>query len=128
MRPVDVPLLAPIGVTIGSTGAAPWVVDYIKSFRSVCRRQPDLSGDAGDRVLLDRRVRVRSIGGVKVLRPGGRLPVRTSRQSGLGRFTSGPSPYLPFTGDPTAVSTVTGRQPPRWPSLKPGETRHVIFV
>jgi hypothetical protein len=33
MRPVDVPLLSPADAIIGSTGAAGWVVNYIKHFR-----------------------------------------------------------------------------------------------
>lgn len=32
LRPVDVPLLAPMNAVLGSSGGAPWVVNYLKSF------------------------------------------------------------------------------------------------
>ena len=32
IRPVDIPMLSPIGVIIGNTGAYPWVLDYAKKF------------------------------------------------------------------------------------------------
>lgn len=33
IRPVDIPLLSPMNAIIGNTGAAPWVVNYVKHFR-----------------------------------------------------------------------------------------------
>ncbi len=32
IRPVDIPMLSPIGAIIGNTGAFPWVLDYAKEF------------------------------------------------------------------------------------------------
>jgi Protein of unknown function (DUF3048) C-terminal domain/Protein of unknown function (DUF3048) N-terminal domain len=32
IRPVDIPMLSPIGVIIGNTGAYPWVIKYAKEF------------------------------------------------------------------------------------------------
>ncbi len=34
IRPVDIPLLSPMDALIGNTGAAPWVVNYVKHFRA----------------------------------------------------------------------------------------------
>src|SRR4029450_10472961 len=34
IRPVDIPLLSPIHALIGNTGAAPWVVNYVKRYRA----------------------------------------------------------------------------------------------
>ena len=128
MRPVDVPLLAPIGVTIGSTGAAPWVVDYIKSFGQYVDGSLTYLASQGTGSYTIDRSRVRSIGGVTyydravVCRPD----VLAKRAHS---FTSGPTrPYLPFTGDPTAVSTVTGRPAKKiavpW---KPGESYDMSY-
>jgi len=33
IRPVDIPLLSPMNAIIGNTGAAPWVVNYVKHYR-----------------------------------------------------------------------------------------------
>ena len=33
IRPVDIPLLSPMNALIGNTGAAPWVVNYVKHYR-----------------------------------------------------------------------------------------------
>ena len=33
IRPVDIPLLSPMNALIGNTGAAPWVVKYVKHYR-----------------------------------------------------------------------------------------------
>jgi hypothetical protein len=34
IRPVDIPLLSPIHALVGNTGAAPWVVNYVKRYRA----------------------------------------------------------------------------------------------
>jgi Protein of unknown function (DUF3048) N-terminal domain/Protein of unknown function (DUF3048) C-terminal domain len=34
IRPVDIPLLSPINALVGNTGAAPWVVNYVKHYRA----------------------------------------------------------------------------------------------
>jgi hypothetical protein len=34
IRPVDIPLLSPMDAIIGNTGAAPWVVNYVKHYRA----------------------------------------------------------------------------------------------
>ena len=34
IRPVDIPLLSPMNALIGNTGAAPWVVNYVKHYRA----------------------------------------------------------------------------------------------
>jgi Protein of unknown function (DUF3048) N-terminal domain len=34
IRPVDIPLLSPIHALIGNTGAAPWVVNYVKRYHA----------------------------------------------------------------------------------------------
>ena len=120
--------LAPIGVTIGSTGAAPWVVDYIKSFGQYVDGNLTYLATQGTGSYSIDGSRVRSIGGVKyydravVCRPD--VLAKRARS-----FTSGPSrPYLPFTGDPTAVSTVTGRPATKvavpWKPGTTGSTAH----
>ena len=128
MRRGDVPLLAPIGVNMGSTGAAPWVVDYSKSFGQDGAGNLTYLATKGTGSYSVDGSRVRSIGGVKyydravVCRPD--VLAKRARS-----FTSGPSrPYLPFTGDPTAVSTVTGRPATKvavpW---KPGESYDMSY-
>ena len=34
IRPVDIPLLSPMNAMIGNTGAAPWVVNYVKHYQA----------------------------------------------------------------------------------------------
>jgi len=34
IRPVDIPLLSPMNALIGNTGAAPWVVNYVKHYKA----------------------------------------------------------------------------------------------
>jgi hypothetical protein len=34
IRPVDIPLLSPMNALIGNTGAAPWVINYVKHYRA----------------------------------------------------------------------------------------------
>ena len=34
IRPVDIPLLSPMDAIIGNTGAAPWVINYVKHYRA----------------------------------------------------------------------------------------------
>ena len=34
IRPVDIPLLSPMDALIGNTGAAPWVINYVKHYRA----------------------------------------------------------------------------------------------
>ena len=37
IRLVDIPLLSPMNALIGNTGAAPWVVNYVKRYRATSK-------------------------------------------------------------------------------------------
>jgi len=109
IRPVDVPLLSPIHALIGSTGAAPWVTNYVKHYRAHLegvltylntRRTGSYGIDAS---------RVYTLNGhtyydrAVICHPG-TLAQQTKR------FRSGPpQPYFPFATTSDEVSAMQGK-------------------
>ena len=95
IRPVDVPLLSPVGAIIGSTGATGWVLNYVAHFGSYGRGLVDVPGDQGHGFLLHRPSRVRKT------RESRTTTVRSSATQGRWpdrpRVPEGPAQaYFPF--------------------------------
>ncbi|WP_461109099.1 DUF3048 domain-containing protein [Tessaracoccus terricola] len=99
LRPVDVPLLAPMHAVLGSSGGARWVVNYLESFSEVISSDLvyiDMKGTGAYSVNQDR---IRKYEGqtyydrALVCHPG-----KLAEVSGV--FPDGPPvPYLPFATD-----------------------------
>src|SRR5690349_13881987 len=107
MRPVDVPLLSPADAIIGSTGAAGWVVNYIKHFREhVDGSLTYLATKGGSAYSIDPS-RVRRYQGVTYYdRAVVCHPRVLARQT--ERFGSGPQQaYFPFAETEAEVSTAS---------------------
>lgn len=109
MRPVDVPLLAPIGAIIGNTGATGWVVDYVEHYGRYVEGALSYLATKGTGAYSIDRSRVRTYRGVTYYdRAVVCHPRVLSRQS--GKFRDGPArAYLPFAPDGTGPSTDSGR-------------------
>jgi hypothetical protein len=125
IRPVDVPLLSPIHALIGNTGAAPWVVNYVKRYRAHLegllsymntRRTGSYGIDAS---------RVYTLNGDNYYDKAVVChPAILSRQT--KRFRSGPpQPYFPFASTRKEVST---RQGKRGRSIKIPYKGHSYFM
>jgi hypothetical protein len=109
IRPVDIPLLSPIHALIGSTGAAPWVTNYVKHYRA------DLEGLLT--YMNTRRTGSYGIDTSRVYTLNGHTyydravichPATLARQT--KRFRSGPpQPYFPFASTREEVSATQGK-------------------
>lgn len=113
LRPVDVPLLAPMHALVGSTGATPWVENYVRSHKAVMDGSHTyLTSKASGAYSVDQaRIRVyqgqtyydRAI----VCHPAGLAKLAT------GALAEGPQqPYLPFATTDAEASTSSGRPAP----------------
>jgi hypothetical protein len=110
IRPVDIPLLSPIHALIGNTGAAPWVVNYVKRYRA------HLEGLLS--YMNTRRTGSYGIDGSRVYTLNGDNyydravvchPAMLARQT--KRFRSGPpQPYFPFASTRKEVSATRGKR------------------
>ena len=109
IRPVDIPLLSPMDALIGNTGAAPWVINYVKHHRAHLEgmlsywnmRGTGSYGTDGSRVY-------RQNGQTYYDRATGCHPKILARQT--TRFRSGPlQPYFPFASTSAEVSAAKGR-------------------
>lgn len=108
IRPVDIPLLSPMGAIIGSTGATGWVLNYVKSFHRFVEGGLTYMATKGTGSYSIDPSRVRTYQGVTYYdRAVVCHPAVLAKQT--KQFRSGPArPYLPFaTGDET-VSTDKG--------------------
>ncbi|HST80386.1 MAG TPA: DUF3048 domain-containing protein [Kineosporiaceae bacterium] len=108
MRPVDVPLLSPVDAIIASTGAAGWVVNYIKHFREHVEGSLTYLETKGSGAYSIDPSRVRTYQGVTyydravVCHP--RILAKQTK-----RFGSGPQQaYFPFAETDLEVSTASG--------------------
>jgi hypothetical protein len=110
IRPVDIPLLSPIHALIGNTGAAPWVVNYVKRYRA------HLEGLLS--YMNTRRTGSYGIDSSRVYTLNGDNyydkavichPAILARQT--KRFRSGPpQPYFPFASTRAEVSAKQGKR------------------
>lgn len=110
IRPVDIALLSPMDVIIGNTGAAPWVINYVKHFRAHVEGMLSFVNT----------LRTGSYGtdAARVYRYNGQTyydraiichPAVLARQT--KRFRSGPrQPYFPFATGQEQPSTRTGKR------------------
>ena len=110
IRPVDIPLLSPIQVVIGNTGASPWVVNYVKHYRAyldglLSYMNTLRTGSYG----IDRS-RVYTLNGKSYYDKAVICHPKTlARQT--KRFRSGPpQPYFPFTSLRAEVSAKQGER------------------
>jgi hypothetical protein len=110
IRPVDIPLLSPIHALIGNTGAAPWVVNYVKHYRA------HLEGLLS--FMNTRRTGSYGIDASRVYTMNGDNyydkavvchPATLARQT--KRFRAGPpQPYFPFASTREEVSATRGKR------------------
>ena len=110
IRPVDIPLLSPMHALIGNTGAAPWVVNYVKRHRAhleglLSYMNTRRTGSYG----IDPS-RVYTLNGDKYYDKAVVChPAILARQT--KRFRSGPpQPYFPFASTQREVSVRQGKR------------------
>ena len=110
IRPVDIPLLSPMNALIGNTGAAPWVVNYVKHHRKHLEGMLSYVKTKGSGSYGTDPSRVYTLNGqtyydkATVCHP--RVLARQTK-----RFRSGPpQPYFPFASSPEDVSAAQGKR------------------
>ncbi len=108
IRPVDIALLSPINAVIGNTGAAPWVIDYVKHYRAHLEGMLSYMNTRGTGSYGTDPSRVYSYNGQTYYdRATVCHPAVLARQT--KRFRSGPpEPYFPFASTPEEVSAARG--------------------
>lgn len=110
MRPVDVPLLAPVGSLIGSTGAAPWVEAYVRSFADLVDGTHTYVTSKGTGAYSIDPGRVRVYQGQKYYDRAVACHPGVLSKLATGPLTQGPrQPYLPFATTDAEVSTAQGQ-------------------
>jgi hypothetical protein len=109
IRPVDIPLLSPMEALIGNTGAAPWVINYVKHYRAHLEGMLSYWSMRGTGSYGTDPSRIyRQNGQTYYDRATVCHPKVLSRQT--KRFGSGPPvPYFPFASAPTEVSAAQGQ-------------------
>jgi len=110
IRPVDIPLLSPIHALIGNTGAAPWVVNYVKRYRKHVEGMLSYVKTKGTGSYGTDPSRVYTLNGqtyydkATVCHP--KVLIKQTK-----RFRSGPpQPYFPFASTAEEVSTARGER------------------
>ena len=108
MRPVDVPLLSPVGAIIGSTGASGWVRNYVNHFRRHVEGSLTYLATKGTGSYSIDPSRVRTYRGVTYYdRAVVCHPRVLAKQT--GKFRNGPQQaYFPFAETDADVSTTSG--------------------
>jgi hypothetical protein len=109
IRPVDVPLLAPIGAVIGSTGATGWVLNYVEHYGELVEGELTYMETKGTGSYSIDPSRIRTYQGVTYYdRAVVCHPKVLAKQT--KRFRNGDRPlYLPFASSTDEVSTATGQ-------------------
>jgi Protein of unknown function (DUF3048) N-terminal domain/Protein of unknown function (DUF3048) C-terminal domain len=109
IRPVDVPMLAPIGAIIGNTGGQPWVIDYVKHYHQYVNGTLSYIATKGTGSYSINPARVRTYQGVTYYdRAVVCDPKVLARQT--KDFRSGPQQnYFPWASTNAEVSTATGK-------------------
>jgi hypothetical protein len=110
IRPVDVPLLSPVGAIIGSTGAAGWVLNYVTHLRRNVEGSLTYLETKGTGAYSIDPARVRTYQGVTYYdRAVVCHPRVLAKQT--QRFRKGPQqPYFPFAQTQAEVSTTSGKE------------------
>ena len=109
IRPVDIPLLSPMNALIGNTGAAPWVINYVKHYRAHLEGMLSYLNTRGTGSYGIDRSRVRTLNGRYYYdRAVTCHPKILGKQT--KRFRSGPPrPYFPFATTHAEISTLQGK-------------------
>jgi Protein of unknown function (DUF3048) C-terminal domain/Protein of unknown function (DUF3048) N-terminal domain len=109
IRPVDVPLLAPMNALIGNTGAAPWVTNYVKHHRDHLEGMLSYMNTRGTGSYGTDWSRVYTLNGQRYYdRATTCHPAVLAKQT--ERFRAGPPrPYFPFATGTAAVSAAAGK-------------------
>jgi hypothetical protein len=109
IRPVDIPLLSPMNALIGNTGAAPWVVNYVKHYRAHLEGMLSYMNTIGTGSYGTDPSRVYRYNGQTYYdRATTCHPKVLARQT--KRFRSGPPQlYFPFASTGKEVSAVQGK-------------------
>jgi hypothetical protein len=108
IRPVDVPLLSPIGVVIGNTGATGWVLNYVEHYGRYVEGTLSYLATRGTGSYSIDPSRVRTYQGVTYYdRAVVCHPQVLAKQT--RKFLSGPEQaYFPFASTDAEVSTASG--------------------
>lgn len=109
IRPVDIPLLSPIGAVIGNTGATGWVLNYVKSQGKNVEGMKSYMATKGTGSYSIDGARVRTYQGVTYYdRAVVCHPKALAKQT--KKFSSGPpAPYFPFATGGADPSTDSGK-------------------
>ncbi|MCG6567806.1 DUF3048 C-terminal domain-containing protein [Tessaracoccus sp. ZS01] len=107
MRPVDVPLLSPMGPVLGNTGAAEWVMNYVKAHDEHLERMTYLEWRDKGAYSVDRSRVYKANGKSQFDRAIMAHPAEMAR---LAERMTAPPPadYLPFVADPAQSSATAG--------------------
>jgi hypothetical protein len=108
MRPVDVPMLGPIGTIIGSTGATGWVVNYINHFRADVDGALTYLATKGTGSYSIDPSRVRTYKGVTYYDRAVVCHPRILAKQTQKFRTGPPQAYFPFAETDAEVSTTSG--------------------
>lgn len=107
LRPVDVPLLSPLHLVLGNTGAAGWVMNYVKAHEETLERMTYLEWRDSGAYTVDRSRVYRANGKNQFDRAIMAHPAKMALLA--ERMTAAPpSDYLPFVEDASLASTATG--------------------
>jgi hypothetical protein len=108
IRPVDVPLLSPVGAIIGSTGATGWVFNYVTHFRRYVEGSLTYLATKGTGSYSIDPSRVRSYRGATYYDRAVVCHPRVLAEQ-TERFRNGPQQaYFPFAETDAEVSTTSG--------------------
>ena len=105
IRPVDIPMLAPINAIIGNTGAFPWVLDYAKKFGEYLVPMKSYMATKGTGSYSILSNRVRKLNGITYYdRAVACHPKTLAKQT--KKFADGPQQmYFPWAASDAEVST-----------------------
>lgn len=109
IRPVDVPLLGPMGAVIGNTGATGWVLNYVEQYRRYVEGSLSYLRTKGSGSYSIDPKRIRTYQGVTYFdRAVVCHPAVLAKQT--TRFRGGPArPYFPFAATAGEASTRSGK-------------------
>ena len=118
IRPVDVALLSPMDAIIGNTGAAPWVIDYVRHYSAHLEGMLSYLNTVGTGSYGTDPSRIYYLNGRAYYdRATTCHPKVLARQT--KRFRAGPpQPYFPFASTLAEISTANG---------KPGRTIKIPY-
>lgn len=108
MRPVDVPLLAPMRPVFGNTGAANWVENYVNHHKQYLESLPFMAVQGTGAYGIDRK-RVIVVNGQRMYDRAVVVHPKVLLKLAKRMKTAPPSLYLPFATGDDKPSTATGK-------------------